>query len=99
MKDRPDNLPPTVTFAEGAELLRVLDIDPDATPDSVRYLARARKDRWAFGDGPGQTPYKRVANARTMDTTVFLDHMEKDPPNPHGRGRDTKPRARPGGTS
>jgi hypothetical protein len=99
MKSRPDNLPQTVTFAEGAELLRALDIDPDATPDSVRHLARARKERWAFGDGPGQTPYKRSANARTMDTDVFLDHMEKYPPNPHGRGPDKKPRARPRGTA
>lgn len=99
MKSRPSNLPPYVTFAEGAELLRALDIDPDATADSVRHLARSRKDQWAFGDGPGQMPYRRSANARTMDTAIFLDQMEKDPPNPHGRGRDKKPRAKPGGSS
>ncbi|MGA4867615.1 hypothetical protein ACPB9J_33820 [Streptomyces lavendulocolor] len=96
MTNRPNDLPPFVTFATGAELLRRLGIDPDATPDSVRHLARARGEKWAFGDGPGQTPYGRVANARTMDTIVFLDHLEAEPPNPHGRGRDRKPRARRG---
>lgn len=91
---RPANLPAAVTFAEGAALLRQLDIDPNATADSVRYLARSRGTKWAFGKGPGQTPYGQTANARTMDTKVFLDHMEAWPPNPHGRGRDKKPRAR-----
>lgn len=98
MSDRPDNLPPFVTFAGAAQLLRNLGIDPDATADSVRHLARSRGDRWPFGDRPGQIRYVKMANARTMDTCVFLDHMEKDPPNPHGRGRDKNPRARSRGS-
>lgn len=92
---RPANLPTSVTFAEGAQLLRQLGIDPNATADSVRHLARSRGPKWPFGTDPGQVPYGRTVNARTMDTQVFLDHIEKWPPNPHGRGRDKKPRARP----
>lgn len=94
MNNLPDDLPTFVTFATGAALLRRLGIDPDATDESVRHLARARKERWPFGDGPNQMPYGKVANARTMETGVFLAYMEKEPPNPHGRGRDKKPRAR-----
>ncbi|MFF6844744.1 hypothetical protein ACFY8X_39140 [Streptomyces tanashiensis] len=97
MSDRPNNLPSFVTFATGADLLRRLGIDPDATADSVRHIARTRES-WPFGDAPDQVPYVRIANARAMDTATFLDHLEKEPPNPHGRGRDKRPRARPGDT-
>jgi hypothetical protein len=91
---RPTNLPPSVTFAEAAVLLRELGIDENATADSVRYMARSRGEKWPFGNGPAQVPYRQTANARTMDTKVLLDHLEDWPPNPHGRGRDKKPRAR-----
>lgn len=92
--NKPTNLPPTVTFAEAAVLLHELGIDENATADSVRYMARSRGEKWPFGDGPSQVPYKQTANARTMDTMVLLDHLKAWPPNPHGRGRDKKPRAR-----
>ena len=89
------DLPPSVTFEAAAQLLVKLGIDPNATGDSVRYLSRVRKDTtWPFGDRPGQTPYGKVANARTMDTAVLLKHLEDEPPNPHRRGRDKKPRTR-----
>ena len=92
--DRPD-LPAFVTFEDAARLLADLGIDPNATGDSVRYLARLRRDTtWPFGDRPGQTPYGKASNARTMDTKVLLQHLEDEPPNPHRRGRDKKPRTR-----
>lgn len=91
---RPADLPSSVTFAEAAVLLRDLGIDENATADSVRYMARSRGEKWPFGDGPGQVPYRQTANARTMATATLLDHLEAWPPNPHGRGRDKKPRAR-----
>lgn len=97
MTNRPSDLPPLVTFATGAALLRRLNIDPKATAASVRYLARKRGKDWAFGDCPGQVGYERMGNARAMDTTVFLDHIEKHPPNPRGRGRDKRPRVRTAG--
>ncbi|GGU11389.1 hypothetical protein [Streptomyces lateritius] len=97
MSERRATLPSFVTFATGAELLRVLGIDPEATADSVRHIARSRES-WPFGDRPGQTPYERIANARAMPTDVFLAYLEKEPPNPRGRGRDKKPRAKPGGS-
>ncbi|WP_030185893.1 hypothetical protein [Streptomyces capuensis] len=92
MKEAPKDLPPFVTFAEGATLLRDLGITEHATADSIRHLARSRGERWPFGDGPGQVPYRQVANARAMDTKVFLAHMKNQPPNPQGRGRDRQPR-------
>ncbi|MFF8610759.1 hypothetical protein ACF06X_33175 [Streptomyces sp. NPDC015346] len=95
MSDRRNSLPTFVTFATGAALLRQLGIDPEATADSVRHIARSRES-WPFGDGPSKVPYERIANARAMETKIFLEYLEKEPPNPRGRGRDKKPRARPG---
>lgn len=95
MSDRPKNLPSHVTFATGAALLRQLGIDEDATADSLRHLARSRPS-WPFGEGDGKVPYVPAGNARAMATDVLLDYLDKEPPNPRGRGRDKKPRARPG---
>lgn len=90
-----NDLPTSITFEDAAQLLVQLGIDPNATGDSVRYLARIRKDTtWPFGDRPGQTSYGKASNARTMDTKVLLKHLEDEPPNPQRRGRDTKPRQR-----
>jgi hypothetical protein len=89
------DLPPSVTFEDAARLLVELGIDSNATGDSVRYLARIRsKTTWPFGDRDGQTPYGKASNARTMDTAILLKHLEEEPPNPHRRGRDKKPRTR-----
>ncbi|MGW5529417.1 hypothetical protein [Streptomyces xanthochromogenes] len=86
------DLPQFVTFAEAADLLRDFGIDSTATAQSVRYLARARGERWPFGDGETQVPYRKVANARSMDTATLVDYLRAEPPNPHGRGQDKKPR-------
>ncbi|MER7068974.1 hypothetical protein ABT357_25415 [Streptomyces albidoflavus] len=93
----PNDLPPFVTFATGAALLRRFDIDPFADAQSVRYLARAHTEKgiWPFGNGPGLMPYGQVANARTMETGIFLTHCAEHPPNPRGRGRDKQPRRSP----
>ncbi|MFI6055742.1 hypothetical protein ACIBCO_37370 [Streptomyces violascens] len=86
------DLPKFVTFDQAAALLQHLGIDPTATAQSVRYLARARGERWPFGSGNGQVPYKKIANARTMDTKKLIEYLRAEPPNPHGRGQDKKPR-------
>jgi hypothetical protein len=86
------DLPKSVTFAQAADLLQDLGIDPTATAQSVRYLARARGKRWPFGDEDGQVPYDKIANARAMDTTTLVDYLRAEPPNPHGRGQDKRPR-------
>lgn len=93
----PDDLPPYVTFATGAELLRRFGIDPNADAQSVRYLARKHTEEgiWPFGDGNDLMPYGRIANARTMETGMFLEHCAKHPPNPYGRGQDRRPRRSP----
>lgn len=88
-----ENLPHEVTFATGARLLVEHGIDANATADSVRHIARSRKD-WPFGEGR-EYPYGSVANARTMNTLVFLKYFAEHPPNPTGRGRDRRPRKRP----
>lgn len=95
VRTAPEDLPPALTFEDAARLLVELGIDPNATGDSVRYLARVRgKTTWPFGDRDGQTPYGKVSNARTMDTKILLKHLQEEPPNPHRRGRDKKPRSR-----
>ncbi|MGW2863317.1 hypothetical protein [Streptomyces sp. NPDC001205] len=88
----PTGLPTSVTFAQAAGLLQQLGIDPTATAQSVRYLARARGERWPFGVGNGKVPYGKVANARAMETATLIDYLRREPPNPHGRGQDKKPR-------
>ncbi|GAA3154606.1 hypothetical protein ACFQ0X_43785 [Streptomyces rectiviolaceus] len=92
MTGREGELPHEVTFASGARLLVERGIDPHATADSVRHIARSRKN-WPFGEGR-EHPYSRVANARTMNAKVFLRYFEDHPPNPRGRGRDKQPRAK-----
>lgn len=84
-------LPPYVTFKTGAELLVRLDIDVEATGDSVRRIARDSPD-WPFGeDGDGKPhSYVHIGNARTMETGVFLDYFREHPRT--GRGRDRQPR-------
>ena len=84
--------PPEVTFAAGAQLLVQLDIDPNATADYIRHISRSRDD-WPFGDD-GRHPYGQIANARTMDTEVFLKYFREHPPNAQRRGRDRQPRAK-----
>ncbi|MGW1870940.1 hypothetical protein ACWCPS_36045 [Streptomyces mauvecolor] len=92
MTTDPAGLPEFVTFDQAAALLQQLEIDPTATAQSVRYLARARGERWPFGAGEGQVPYKKIANARTMDAKKLIEYLRAEPPNPHGRGQDKKPR-------
>ncbi|KIF66209.1 hypothetical protein HY68_36450 [Streptomyces sp. AcH 505] len=82
-----------VTFESGAQLLVERGLDSNANGDSVRYIARTRSD-WPFGDPGSDKPhtYIKVANARTMETGVFLDYFRKHPPQPGVRGPDKKPR-------
>lgn len=82
-----------VTFESGAHLLVDRGLDPNATSDSVRYIARTRSD-WPFGEAGSDRPhaYIRVANARTMETGVFLDYFRQHPPQAGVRGPDKKPR-------
>lgn len=95
------NLPEEVTFTEAAALVDKLGLFPGATADKLRHLARSRKTTtWPFGD-PGEGKphdYGRVANARKMNTLVLMKHLQDEPPNPHGRGPDKKPRRRRGKT-
>lgn len=91
------NLPEEVTFAEGAQIADRLGLFPGATADKLRHLARSRRTTtWPFGDPGDGRPYEygHVANARKMRTEVLLKHLEECPPNPNGRGPDTKPRKR-----
>ncbi|WP_086732859.1 hypothetical protein [Streptomyces glaucescens] len=91
------DLPEEGTFTEAAALADEYGLFPGATADKLRHLARARKDTtWPFGD-PGEGKpheYGKVANARKMNLRVLFKHLQDEPPNPHGRGPDKKPRAR-----
>lgn len=89
----PSDLPPFVTFETGAHLLVERGIDPHATGDSVRYIARTRSD-WPFGEPGSNRPhtYIKIANARTMETGVFLGYFRQHPPQTGVRGPDKKPR-------
>jgi hypothetical protein len=91
------SLPDTVTFAEAADVADQLGVFPGATADKLRHLARARKTTtWPFGEEGEGRPYEygQVANARTMRTEALMKHLKEHPPNPQGRGPDTKPRKR-----
>ncbi|MGP3737939.1 hypothetical protein ACTWJ9_33050 (plasmid) [Streptomyces sp. GDS52] len=91
------DLPEDVTFTEAAALADKNGLFPGATADKLRHLARARKETtWPFGDPGEGKPYEygKVANARKMKTLVLFEHLQDEPPNPHGRGPDRKPRAR-----
>ncbi|MEV6165719.1 hypothetical protein AB0L71_28165 [Streptomyces sp. NPDC052052] len=87
-----DDLPPFVTFATGAKLLKDLDLVDSITVDGLREMARNPKNQgwWKFGDGPTQTPYIPVGKTRTMETGIFLS-MFRTGPRRGGRGR--KPEA------
>lgn len=81
---------PFVTFESGARLLVDLGIAYHATPHTIRYVARTHPD-WPFGDDRA-CAYGKVANARTMDTKVFLDFFREHPPPQGVRGPDKQPR-------
>lgn len=89
-------MPPYVTFSSGAALLVELDVDPNATGDSVRYSARTNPE-WPFGEEGSDKPhsYVHIGNARTMETGVFLEWHRQHPRT--GRGRD-KGRRKPKGS-
>lgn len=82
------DIPPFVTFETGAKLLVDMGIDPNATGDSVRYVARHHPD-WPFGEERSHK-YVMIGNARTMETGVFLAWHRQHPRS--GRGRDRAPR-------
>jgi hypothetical protein len=84
--------PVFVTFASGADLLIRLGIDPEATAAGLRYTARVAPD-WPFGEDRAH-PYVMVANARTMETGIFLEYFRKHPRT--GRGRDRTQRRKRG---
>ena len=71
-------MPPFVTFTTGAQLLIDEGLVESITPDGLRYIARTAKD-WPFGDEPGQQPYVKVGNARTMETGRFLEYFKAGP--------------------
>lgn len=80
-------MPPFVTFTTGAALLVELGLVDSITPDGLRYIART-DPAWRFGNGPGQTPYIKAGETRTMETGIFLSMFE-DGPRRGGRGRNT----------
>jgi hypothetical protein len=86
-------LPSDVTFVTGAALLKELGIVSHITPDMIRYKARTDTEKWRFGDKPGQIPYGKHGNARTMATPHFLEYFLTDYEDT-GRGPDQKPRKR-----
>lgn len=88
-----EDLPPVVTFTEGAALLDELGIAPGMTSDRVRY--KERHPDWPFGPGRPHA-YGKVANAKTMTTEPFLAFFRAHPPG--GRGPDKKPRKKRGDT-
>jgi hypothetical protein len=87
-----DHQPVFVTFASGARLLVSLGIDPAATAQGLRHLARTAED-WPFGPGRPHD-YIYAGTVRTMETGVFLDYFQKHP-RTH-RGRDKQPRRKRG---
>lgn len=87
-----DKQPVFVTFATGAQLLVDLGIDPEATAQALRHIARTAPD-WPFGPGRPHG-YILAGTVRTMETGVFLDYFRKHPRT--GRGRDKAPRRKRG---
>lgn len=81
--------PVFVTFTSGAQLLVDLGIDPDATAQGIRALARSEPEDWPFGPGKAHN-YIAAGTVRTMETGVFLDYFRRHPRT--GRGRDKQPR-------
>lgn len=68
-------IPPVVTFTSGAQLLKDLKIVTRMGREGVRRISERDPD-WPFGEGRPHA-YGKIANAQTMDTTVFLDFFRK----------------------
>lgn len=85
--------PAYISFADAAELIVRRGLAGSMTPRGLRHMATARngrttpaKQRWPFGDGPGQEPYLVAGRTRMMRTARLLKYLEKFPPK--GRGPD-----------
>lgn len=96
MTERKD--PDYISFTDAAELLVQRGIVGSMTPRGLRYMANARngkktpaKQRWPFGDGPGQEPYLVAGRTRMMRTARLLEYLERFPPT--GRGPARSPRS------
>lgn len=91
MTERKD--PAYISFTDAACLLVRRGIVGSMTPRGLRHMATARNDkttpakqRWPFGDGPGQEPYLVAGRTRMMRTARLLKYLERYPPK--GRGPD-----------
>ncbi|MFJ6069079.1 hypothetical protein ACIQHU_39320 [Streptomyces tendae] len=86
--------PAYVSFADAADLIVRRGLAGSMTPRGLRHMATARsgkatpaKQRWPFGDGPGQEPYLLAGRTRMMRTARLLKYLEKFPPKGRGPAR------------
>lgn len=92
--------PAYISFTDAAALIVRRGLAGSMTPRGLRYMAHARstnqslsdKERWPFGDCPGQEPYLTAGRTRMMRTQLLLEYLAKYPPT--GRGPERKPRQR-----
>lgn len=93
MTERKD--PDYISFTDAAALIVRHGLAGSMTPRGLRYMAHARsngqlppKERWPFGDGPGQEPYLPAGRTRMMRTKVLIEYLEKYPPTGRGPARN-----------
>jgi len=91
---KPD-YPPYISFTDAAALIVRRGLAGSMTPRGLRYMAVSRsrqklpaKQRWPFGDGPGQEPYLIAGKTRMMRTKPLLDYLAKHPPLGRGPARN-----------
>ncbi|MDX3531609.1 hypothetical protein P1P75_35755 [Streptomyces sp. ID05-39B] len=92
MTERKD--PAYISFTDAASLLVRRGIVGSMTPRGLRHMAESRsrkeptaKDRWPFGDGPGQESYLVAGRTRMMRTARLLKYLERFPPKGRGPAR------------
>lgn len=88
--------PAYISFTDAADLLVRHGIAGTITPRGLRYMAISRgrrqpsdKQRWPFGDGPGQEPYLVAGRTRMMRTALLLEYLTQFPPKGRGPARET----------
>lgn len=95
MTERKD--PAYISFTDAAHLLVQRGIVGSMTPRGLRNMAVTRsgtktpaKQRWPFGDGPGQEPYLVAGRTRMMRTARLLEYLERVPPTGRGPARTSR---------
>ncbi|WP_333757954.1 hypothetical protein [Streptomyces sp. ISBFB 2968] len=86
--------PQYISFTDAADLIVRHGLAGSMTPRGLRHMATVRsrkeptaKDRWPFGDKPGQEPYLVAGRTRMMRTARLLKYLEKFPPKGRGPAR------------